>query len=347
MLDPWLANRSHPCPEPPDIGLEPMDCLLNKFKELPVRFRGVVERVPYADLAAVRADAALGRDKALCCSRSVIDLMAAFERAGLDCLLACGTVPYGDDPPACEPVADPMGMAMLACFEDADSMDPGFMAPRSPAPFGLVVGSYPDPVAPTCPVYSSSASSGSCAEVCVEVLNGVSYDAGCWNGVIDTVCVCGQAIYKKGSGVPFQAGCGCCGSSSSSESSSESSSSPSSSSAASSASSASSSSVSSSSESSSEPSSSSSSSQPESSSSSITLGWCPSGCHYIAPPAFVSGSSCGTCYENLEAQYTCSEQCATGGYPASCEPQCLYDSGQVATWCWCCCSHESSSSSSA
>lgn len=210
VLDPWVTNRASPCPAAPLFILEEMDCgigALNKFKELPTRFRGAQERVPFRDLTAIRTDPALVADRTRCASGATQNLLDAFTRNGLECSVLCGAIPYGDAP--CPALDDDMGMLMTGCYDDLETHDPGFMIPRSPAPFGATVGAYPDPVAPQCPTQTSSSASV-CVENCVDVLNGMSYAGGCWFAQMDTICMCGSAIYVVASS-PELLGCNCCG----------------------------------------------------------------------------------------------------------------------------------------
>lgn len=262
VLDPWLANRSHPCPAPPAIGLEPMDCAVNKFTQLPVRFRGAVMSLPYLDLDAVRADPRLPAMRAACASRgSFIDLGSVFDDHGLSCDLDCGAEPY------CGTPADPMDMNMSGCYGDYDLHDPGYIAPSYGTVNGtLVPGINPTTTAPTCPAGSSSAGS-SCVPIAFNAAVMLYYVTGCLWSRRSNFSFCDGAVTETW--LPdVMLGCDCCPQSSSS-SPPERSSSSSSESSSSAGSSGSSSSVSSSSlSSSSEESSSSSSSSEESSSTS-------------------------------------------------------------------------------
>jgi hypothetical protein len=186
--------------------LEDLECVLNKFKELPTRFRGAQERVPFRDLTAIRTDPLVRANRTRCGSDATQDLLDAFTHNGLECSVLCGAIPYGDDP--CPALTDDMGMLMTGCYENQETHDPGFMIPRSPTPFGATIGAYPDPVAPQCPTATSSGSAV-CVENCVDVLNGMSYAGGCWFAQLDTICMCGQAIYVIAS-APELLGCNCC-----------------------------------------------------------------------------------------------------------------------------------------
>lgn len=233
VLDPWLVNRSWPCPEPPGIGLEPLDCLVNKFLELPVRFRGAVPLVPHLDLDDVRTDPWIQAARSVCANGLLIDLLAAFDRSGKACAALCGAKPYGDAPD-CPALADDMGMAMLGCYGDYDTADPGCIIPTpgSAVPGAAGLGAPANRLKPTCPVGASSSGS-SCVETCATMTVTLAYMGPCLYEVKQSVCVCGD-VTTVTMADPVEAGCDCCPPESSSSSSESSASSESSSSAGSS-----------------------------------------------------------------------------------------------------------------
>jgi hypothetical protein len=215
VLDPWESNRAWPCPVPPDFGLEGMDCglgALNKFQELPSRFRGAVMMVPWLDLGEVRTDPEMRVCRTLCASRGVqVDIAGAFDRHTLSCDKACGEQPY------CGAVLDPMDMSMLACYGDYDIFDPGYIAPSYGTTGSVVPGLRPIPVDPQCPQGASSAS-GPCVPTEFSAITQVFYIGNCLFSRSYKLSFCGDTFTEEWEGDRL-VGCDCaCGSSSGSSS---------------------------------------------------------------------------------------------------------------------------------
>lgn len=230
VLDPWASRRAYQCEAAPDFTLEPLDCVLNKFKELPTRMRGAVPIVPFMDLGEVRGDPILSGRRDSCQNQELVDLLSAFDRAGVSCSALCGALPYGDDP-SCASLVDDMGINMSGCFEDLETQDPGFMTPQSGiSPQAPGLAAPPPPVRPVCPLASSSASA--CVETCATLTAEFEYVDFCLYKKDRIVCVCGD-LTRSWLGASELVGCDCCHSSSSSVSSSSESSSSSASSASS------------------------------------------------------------------------------------------------------------------